>query len=448
MIELEKAILKDIVPDSNERKKVGNAVAELIRKTSASIKKLKIHAKPIVVGSVAKDTYLKNPDIDIFILFPKNTKRADMERFGLEIGKMVIPKGVRRYAEHPYTSGFYKGYEIDIVPCYKIDKITERMSAVDRTPFHVKYVIENLKEEQKNEIRLLKQFLKGIKCYGAEAEVEGFSGYLCELLILHYGNFRNLVQDAQNWRKGKKISLVQSGASFDASLVVIDPVDTKRNVASALSAEKFSLFVHACKEYLMKPKLEFFFPKVEKSKSKREIVRIMRARGSDFLCLVFARPDIIPDNLYPQLRRCRNSICELCRENDFEVLNANFYLCGREVVMVFELKSGTLPSVKKHLGPEIWIENSKHFLAKWRKERNDAFTEPYIEDTRWAVDIKRDFTEARTLIKARIGELNLGKNITESIRKGFKIIENRNLAKHEFLQFLTNFLDKKFRWEY
>ena len=90
------------------------------------------------------------------------------------------------YAEHPYIRGYYKNYKIEIVPCYKIEKASQKLSAVDRTPLHTQFIKENLKENQKKEVRLLKQFLIGIDWYGAEADVEGFSGYLCEILILTF----------------------------------------------------------------------------------------------------------------------------------------------------------------------------------------------------------------------------------------------------------------------
>jgi hypothetical protein len=43
--------------------------------------------------------------------------------------------------------------------------------------------------------------------------------------------------------------------------VFIDPVDSNRNVASALTKEKFDLFIKACKKYIKNPKVTFFFPK-------------------------------------------------------------------------------------------------------------------------------------------------------------------------------------------
>ena len=100
---------------------------------------------------------------------------------------------------------FSKDIQLRLYPCYKIEDASQKLSAVDRTPLHTKYVKENLKENQKSDVRLFKQFLRGISCYGAEAEIEGFSGYLCEILVIKYKNFKGLIENASKW---KDLSLI------------------------------------------------------------------------------------------------------------------------------------------------------------------------------------------------------------------------------------------------
>src|SRR5207253_1098008 len=102
---------------------------------------------------------------------------------------------------------WYGGFEVEIVPCYRITDATQRMSAVDRTPLHVDYVLGHVKEGQTNEVRLLKAWAEGIGVYGAEAKVLGFSGYLCELLILKYASFRGVLDSSLSWRPGTVIVL-------------------------------------------------------------------------------------------------------------------------------------------------------------------------------------------------------------------------------------------------
>lgn len=173
---LEDEILKRIKPTPEEENEILSIADELVERSKSIISEMGIDAEPIIVGSVAKGTFLKDPDIDIFIRFPPDTPRENLERYGLEIGRKLIPDGRENYAEHPYIHGTYKGYEVDIVPCYRVEDGSRKMSAVDRTPFHTEYIKSHLKDEQRDEVRLLKRFMKGIGVYGAEAEIEGFSG--------------------------------------------------------------------------------------------------------------------------------------------------------------------------------------------------------------------------------------------------------------------------------
>jgi len=148
----------------------------------------------MIVGSVTRDTWLPDKkEFDVFILFPKDLKPSELEKYGLQVAKEIVKemKGTftLKYAQHPYLSAKINDVEIDIVPCYKIKDTSEVKSAVDRTPFHVAYLQKKLKKKQANEVRLLKKFLKNHNLYGADAKTQGFSGYLCELLIINYKTF-------------------------------------------------------------------------------------------------------------------------------------------------------------------------------------------------------------------------------------------------------------------
>ena len=96
------------------------------------------------------------------------------------------------------------------------------------------------------EVRLLKKFMQGIGVYGAEIKVGGFSGYLCELLIMKYGSFAETVEAFANYNKRVIIDIENYYADrqnelsllFPEPLVIVDPVDKGRNVASAVQPAK------------------------------------------------------------------------------------------------------------------------------------------------------------------------------------------------------------------
>jgi tRNA nucleotidyltransferase (CCA-adding enzyme) len=109
---------------------------------------------PRLVGSLAKDTHLARPlDVDVFILFPKETARDVLEREGLAMGRAVVPQPVLKYAEHPYVHGVVDGFEVDVVPAYRLRSAAGRLSAVDRTPFHTAFVKRRATPRHRAEIR-------------------------------------------------------------------------------------------------------------------------------------------------------------------------------------------------------------------------------------------------------------------------------------------------------
>src|SRR3990172_2012435 len=203
---LEEEVLKRVVPSAEEETRLRETVEAVRSRVGLAVKAHKIAVEPLLVGSVAKGTHLSPPEIDIFVLFPRETPRETLEKVGLALGEFLEDKK-RMYAEHPYTRGFWKGFEVEVVPCYRIRDASEKMSAVDRTPLHARYVIDQIGKGQRDQVRLLKAFCEGVGVYGAEAKIQGFSGYLCELLVLKFETFRGVLEAAAGWRRGEPIEL-------------------------------------------------------------------------------------------------------------------------------------------------------------------------------------------------------------------------------------------------
>src|SRR2546425_714767 len=276
----EEQVLRKILPSPEEDRRIQGVVHDVMKTLEAKIAAKGLKAKPLLVGSVAKGVHLTGTEIDIFVAFPPDTPREVLEREGLALGDL-LERPVRMYAEHPYTRGWYDGFEVEIVPCYRITDATQRMSAVDRTPLHVDYVLGHLQENQATEVRLLKAFAGGIGVYGAEAKIRGFSGYLCELLVLKYGTFRGVLEAAKTWHPGTKVEFeTPAGRAFNEPFVVVDPVDGNRNVASAGSAERLATLVHAALEYLAKPSDRVFFPRPLKPRSLAPLKATLQWRRS------------------------------------------------------------------------------------------------------------------------------------------------------------------------
>ena len=443
---IEADVLAKIRPSAEEDARLADVIRDLTAKVEATLEANGWPAKPLLVGSVAKGTHLTGTEIDLFVAFPPELPRKDLEERGLALGEL-LERGVHMYAEHPFTRGWYRGFEVEIVPCYRIVDAKARMSAVDRTPLHADYVIGRLQEGQAEEIRLLKAWAEGVGAYGAEAKVQGFSGYLCELLVLKHGTFRRVLEASLAWRRGETIELdVPAGRMFEDPLVVIDPIDAGRNVASAVSVERLAGFVHAAREYLRAPSDRYFFPRALRPRSVAKLRSEASRHRLGLLVIAVRAPAVTEDVLYPQLRKAHRAFADLFARHGFLAHDTRFDVAGKEAVFLFALTVDRLPRVVRHEGPPVWVKNAKEFLDKWSRSPK-AVGRPFIAGERWAVDVVREATEPARLVKAMRRELSLGKDLDRSARRSFRVLSGSRAVPAAYAEAWTRLFDKRFPWE-
>jgi len=447
MADLLRDVLTRIKPTEDEHRKE----KEIISKIENILKKFNVNH--MLVGSIAKGTDLRgDKDIDIFLLFPDNISREELKTKGLEIGKSVFENLNASYeidyAEHPYVKGSYKGYALEIVPCFDTKKIK---SAVDRTPHHTRYVIEKLKENPKlrDEIRLLKQFMKGIGIYGAEAKIRGFSGYLIELLVLHYGSFLDVLSSVSKWHSKVIIDIEKKWKNAsqikvlfpDDELIVIDPVDENRNVAAPVSLDNICKFKAYARAFLKNPNLEFFFPKPKPIIKKEDAKQVIKTRGTKVIFIKIEHEKINENTLYSQLRKTLKSIRMKVEKNGFRVMKSGFWSNEKHLsVLIFEFEVWKLPFVEKKMGPLILgrdEKNEKKFLMIYRDMN------PYIENGRWYVDKERKFKDVKDFLGREV--LKKKEGFGKHLRSGkFKVVDNpediiSEIHEASFLDYLSEF---------
>ena len=447
-------ILKAIKPTKEENEKVKALSDKLINIINRIARENNIDAEATLVGSVAKGTWLSGKaDVDIFMKFPLSTSEDDLKKDGLKLGDKCIKEmhgeHELRYASHPYITGFIEGFEIDFVPCYIIRSAEELKSAVDRTILHTEYVLANLGEKQKDEVLLLKKFMGSIHTYSAEFKVRGFSGYLCELLIIHYNSFLDVLKAAGNeWKPNYKIDIEEYGTGdlFTEPLVVIDPTDKNRNVAAALKLQKMSEFIVASRNFLNDPKESYFFDK-EIDLNKNEINDEFKNRETKTFLIRFKPPEIPADALYPQIKKTENSINGVLEREDFKVFSTDSWTDeSQNVIILLEMDVWKLPKVKKHLGPFVW---SKGHQTKFMEKYNDK---AYVEENRWVAEVDRKYKEVKPfldniLIENKIGFLKFGKHIKSEILKEYEIVDilefmGSDKCREDMLLFFYEYLNK------
>ncbi|MFX0083306.1 MAG: hypothetical protein ACFE94_16290 [Candidatus Hodarchaeota archaeon] len=292
-------VLKDITPTPEEISLINDITAKLIFLLNKKAKELNItYTKIEPQGSTGiKQTQLKNDfDIDLFIgldykdfepnykgLSKNKLKKASKKDFLNLCNNWVIPSLSLNefhnprllYAEHPYvTVDFHLddiALKIDIVLYFDLSKEVIKqegpITAVDRSPWHGRFVKEELSEDQKNDVRLLKQFFKANHSYGDKSSVGkvGFIGYSSELLIYYFDNIKNLFNNFDNLYSKpldfykRNLKDIQKILHFQNDyLIIVDPIDKNRNVASAISERAYKYCNYRISEFLKQPNKEFF----------------------------------------------------------------------------------------------------------------------------------------------------------------------------------------------
>ena len=448
-ISTERLALQRVKPTPEDAQEVKDAASRLAARVETQARALHPETSVMLVGSVAKDTYLRqNVDFDVFILFPTSTPRESLEAHGLEIGRAVVEDPEEKYAEHPYTHGIWEGYAADVVPCYAVAEAGARISAVDRTPFHTRFVLERMERDERDQVRLLKAFMKGVGVYGAEAKTHGFSGYLCELLILKYGSFRRVVAAAAGWKPGTFLVLdkLEGTPKFTDPLVFLDPTDTRRNVASAVSADTLAHFSEACRAYLRRESLSFFFPRQLVPQAPDELALALRRRRAEYLLVRTRAPAVLEDHIHDQARKAISGMSRLLERYGFEVRRAA-YDVDDELLILLELPRLRLPETVTHQGPPSRAkEHADRFRRTWSDHR-DARSPVYEEEGRLKVERVREFRRADELLRTKLLEYDMGKHLNEAMKEGFEVLAGLDVVQEDSARLLTKHLNRKKPWE-
>jgi len=438
-VNAEDAALRTIRPSAEETERILGTAEKLRGKVAEYLRERRIDADVRLVGSVAKGTFLSDPDLDLFILFPADMPRDRLVSIGLAAGEDIL-NGERMYAEHPYTRGVFENLDVDLVPCYALENTEKLMSAVDRTPFHTDFVLNNITETQLDHVRLLKVFAKGIGTYGAEPNTRGFSGYLCELLIIHYGSFQEVIRAGASWKDGVTISIGKRGPPMTGPMIVYDPVDPKRNVASAVHIDTLAEFIVACGSYMGDPSEKYFFPNEREPHSRKALRTLSERHGSRIITVTFAKPDTNQDNIHSQIWKTQYALEKKLNAYSFNVIRAVHELKDR-ITIVFELERDILSRTFKHVGPPVWVRSAGSFLEKWK---DNDLGRPFVEEGQWNVIAERRHGTASEMIAEEAAIAGIGREIDPDT---MEILGHDETLNDTDASLLTELLDPMHPWD-
>ncbi len=399
--------MKEVLKKAFEKIKPSKQEELEVKKISKQIlNKIRIkNVKPVLGGSGEKGTWLRDThDIDIYVKFDqKKYDNNDISRILKKALKKAFRKVDTLHGSRDYYRVYKEGYTIEIVPILNIKKVTEAKNITDVSPFHADWVKKHGKGD---EIRLAKAFCRAQDCYGAESYIRGFSGYVLEILVIHYGSFERFVKNVAKWKPKEFIDPEKHGVKLNKAktyspLILIDPVQSDRNAAAALSKEKYNKLIQAAKKFLQQPSIEAF--------EKKEItLEDLKKKAKDkTLILLEVKPlrgkeDVIGANLVKALEYLRRQLIF----EDFKVYDYN-WKWDKKALFWLILDKEELPEFKEHQGPKL--EQKKH-VENFKQKNKDY--EIYEKNGRVYAKTPRTYRKPEELIKKLIDDENFRNKVS------------------------------------
>jgi tRNA nucleotidyltransferase (CCA-adding enzyme) len=159
-----------------------------------------------------------------------------------------------------------------------------------------------------------------------------------------------------------------------------------------------------------------------------DILNRLESKKSAQLAVVFKTPEVVEDVLYPQLNKMEQAVAALLKDYEFSVLKTGVWSGDKETVILLELLSDKLPNVKKHIGPPVWVkEHSQKFKEKYIGAE-DVFG-GYIENGKYVFEIRRKYPTVKGLLEKQLISCSLGKQVLQSVKEGFEVIENAEICR-------------------
>jgi len=360
-----KEVLDEVTPDNSVYKNVN----EMLSKINAKIKKFRLKAVAVAGGSIAKGNFIKGDhDIDLFVKF---NKKYPSEKLSEHLAKLLSGMNAERIHGSRDYFRIRNEHNFEIVPVIDIKKGDESKNVTDMSPLHVKWVKSKTSKNPRlnDEIRLTKQFCKAQHVYGAESYIRGFSGHVIDIVVIYYGSFLKLVQNAANWKEKQVIdyhnfhkgkALFNLNVSKIGPLNVIDPVMPIRNASAALSLEKFRGFVDACRNFVKKPSRDFFV--------RHEISMQMisaKHKGKKVVQFNVELAEGKEDVVGAKMVRALDYFSQQAEKNDFKVVDKVWsWDRKRHATFYFVLADDVLPSKKLVYGPPL---DAKEHVARFKK---------------------------------------------------------------------------------
>ncbi|MCF7798564.1 CCA tRNA nucleotidyltransferase [Candidatus Woesearchaeota archaeon] len=404
-------ILTTITPAPEEVAALQIVISTMAAKLSKAAERVGVAVEVVPGGSTAKGTYLAgNFDIDMFVRFKTDQKNLS-DLLELMLADLEITFE-RVHGSRDYFTFTQNNYFFEIVPVKYVDTHQDVDNVTDMSPLHVFWAQKHLTPSLRNDIRLAKQFCKAIQVYGAESYINGISGHVLDILVIHYGGFEKLLHAAASWgertiidseNKHANVLTELNKAKLVSPLVVIDPIDPQRNASAALSLEKYNLFKKHAKAFLVQPEKKYFdLPRFDKAlleKKKRD--------EEDLYVIKFTPQQGKKDVVITKVLKVFEFLHRHLQLYDFKVNLADWFVDTDFCYVYFFVDNNQLSETLEREGPPL--ENFQG-VERFKEVHGDAV---YEKDNRLYVRVRRDFIDAGMCLRHLLQNEFVAERVTD-----------------------------------
>jgi tRNA nucleotidyltransferase (CCA-adding enzyme) len=231
-------------------------------------------------------------------------------------------------------------------------------------------------------------------------------------------------------KKGQVVG--KSTKKFDSPIVIIDPVDSNRNLGTAISMDNLGRFVLASRAFLKKPSKKFF----KKPSSKR----IMK--NSDKIVVVqFKFKDRSDDIIWGQIKRASNALKTQLELGGFTVLRNSSVKDEKEnAALIFLLHTKKIENSLIRSGPEISSkEHCEKFIAANLKKSQLMWIN---EEGKMQSLQKRKHDDVklflRDILKSDLKNSGIPNGLKRDFKKAVKIIDANKVSTKSIKEAIAN----------
>jgi tRNA nucleotidyltransferase (CCA-adding enzyme) len=182
----------------------------------------------------------------------------------------------------------------------------------------------------------------------------------------------------------------------------------------------------------------------------------MEKRGTALVFVKICKVNAVPDILWGQLYKTERSLRRMLAQKDFGIIGDAAWSNETDLsVLLFEAEHGFLSATRKHFGPPVEKRlECERFLRKHLGASATVYG-PRLEDERWVVGIKRQYTDIVECLKAELKHGGRHVGVAELVSKAVAnkpdVLVNQQIAStyranRGFAEFLTQYIQGKPKW--